>query len=123
MERRPRKSTPAWERPWGVLDPGGNTADSTAPAWDTVQEVEIHIGSSSKGRGSIIDDGGVYQASEERGFAVHCYVITVRPTWGVVKGSGDKNRNTLVGTGGNWPGGRASGGSGKCGRGKGRIVI
>ena len=54
-------------------------SDRTAPAEDTGQEVEIHLGGVGKGGGGILDGEGVYQVTAEHGCTVHCYAITVRP--------------------------------------------
>ena len=58
---------PHGKGPRGVSDPGGETAEGTAPAEDTRKEVEIHLSGGGKGGGGIIDDGGVYQAAAEHG--------------------------------------------------------
>ena len=63
----------------GGSGPGVKTADRTAPVEDTGREVGIHIGGDSKGRGKVIEDGGIYQVSPEHGRTVHSYAITIRP--------------------------------------------
>ena len=60
----------------GVSDPGGETADGTAPAEENVWDVEIHLRSGGKGGGRVLDDGGICQAAPEHGGTVYCYAIT-----------------------------------------------
>ena len=62
--------------------------------------MKIHLGG-GKGGGGNLENGGVYQAVEEHGCTVHCYVITVRPVDGVRKGSGGAIRDEVVVKGGN----------------------
>ena len=60
-------SPPAWQFPWGVSGPGGDTSVRTAPAEDTGQEVDIYLGGDGTGGGGFLDDGGIYQAAPEYG--------------------------------------------------------
>ena len=46
---------------------------------DSGREVEIHLGGGGKVGGSILDDGGVYQAVAGHGRKLHRYAITIRP--------------------------------------------
>ena len=63
----------------GVSVQGGKTDDRTAPAEDTRQEVEIHLGGDGTGGGGGLGGGGIHQALPEHGHTVNCYAITVRP--------------------------------------------
>ena len=63
----------------GVSGPGGKTDDRTAPAEDTRQEVEIHLGGDGTGGGGGLGGGGIHQALPEHGHTVNFYAITVRP--------------------------------------------
>ena len=74
------------------------------PFGDTGRELDINLDRGRKEGGRIIDDGEDYQAAAEQGCKVHCYVITVRPVWGVGKGSRGAIKYMVVETGGNWPG-------------------
>ena len=89
---------PHEQGPGGVSDPGGETTD---PAEDTVWEVEIHLNGNGKGGGGVLEDGGMHQAELEHSCTVHRYAITVRPVWGVGKGTWGATRYAVVGTGGN----------------------
>ena len=62
-----------------VSDPGGETADGTAPAEDTGWEADIHLGRGGKGGDGILDYVGVYQVAVEHGCTVNRYAITVTP--------------------------------------------
>ena len=61
--------------PGGVSGPGGETADWTAPAEDTGQEVDIHLGDNGTVGGGFIDNGGIHQAELEHGHTVHRYGV------------------------------------------------
>ena len=51
---------PHGQVPWGVSVPDGETAYSTAPAEDTVREVDIHLGSDFMGGGGVLDHGEIH---------------------------------------------------------------
>ena len=70
---------PHGQVPGGVSDPGGYMADRMAPAEETGQEVEIHLGGGGKGGGKIFENEGVYQLAAEHGCIVLFYAITYRP--------------------------------------------
>ena len=59
--------------------PGDKTIDETAPAENTGQEVDIHVGDDGKGGCRVFYDGGIHTAAPEHGHTVHHYTITVRP--------------------------------------------
>ena len=63
----------------GVSVLGGDMDDGAAPAEDTGQEVDVHLGGYRKGEGGVPDDGGLYRAAPEHGNTVHFYAMTVRP--------------------------------------------
>ena len=56
-----------------VSDPGGETADGKAPAYNNRREMEIHHGECGTGDGGFLDNGGIHQADPEHGHTVYCY--------------------------------------------------
>ena len=92
--------TPHMGKSRGVSGPSGETTDGTAPAEDTIQEVDIHIGGYGTRGGRVLDYGKIQQAAPEHGHTVHHYEITVRPLLGFRKGIGGASRDEVVGTGG-----------------------
>ena len=76
-------------------------ADGAASAAETWREVDVHPGSDGKGGGGFTEDGGLNLAATEHGHTVIFYMITVRPVWGVGKGTWGAIGDAVAGAGGN----------------------
>ena len=57
--------------PGGVSDPVGETADIKSPAKDKRRDVQIHLGSGSKGGHGVLDHGGIRKTAPELCRAVY----------------------------------------------------
>ena len=68
------------------------SSNSMNPVEDTRREVGIHLSDDDMGVGWVLYDGEIHQTVPEHRHTIYRYVITVRPLWGVRKGTWAQER-------------------------------